>query len=203
MEWWSSLDGLNQFFYGAAAVMSGFFIWQLVMALLGLAGHDDVTSQVDTFDHTAVDHTAMSDAHESVLTFKLISVRSILAFLTLFFWAAALYYEKDGSLSVTMLIATAWGVAAMAVVAWIFHLLMKMTESGNIRIGTAVGAPGTVYMNIPANGVGEIRVMVSGVMSSVRARTRDGQPVMAGRKVMVTKVLEANIVEVIPEQTAS
>jgi hypothetical protein len=202
MEWWSSLDGLNQFFYGAAAVMSGFFIWQLVMALLGLAGHDDVTSQVDTFDHTAVDHTAASDAHDSVLAFKLISVRSILAFLTLFFWASALYY-KDHSLSVTMLIATAWGVAAMAVIAWIFNLLMKMTESGNPRISTAVGAPGTVYMNIPANGVGEIRVMVSGVMSNVRARTRDGQPVMAGRKVMVTKVLDANMVEVIPEQTAS
>lgn len=198
MEWWSSLDGLNQFFYGAALVMSGFFVWQLVMALIGMGGHEDVTSQVDQFDHTGVDHTAAADAHDSVLAFKLISVRSGLAFLTLFFWAAGLYYGKY-SLSVVMLIALAWGLLAMAVVAWLFHMLMKMTESGNPRIGTSVGAPGSVYMDIPANGEGEIRVLVSGVMTHVRARTRDGQALKGGTKVKVTKVLDANIVEVIPD----
>lgn len=201
MEWWADLSGLNQFFYGAAFVLSAFFIWQMVMAIIGLGGHEDVTSQVDTMDHSGVDDTAGADAAESVLAFKLLSVRSVIAFLTLFFWASALYLKQyEHSLGWLMLISCAWGGAAMALTAWVFHFMMKMTESGNLRMGTAVGAAGSVYMDIPANGLGEIVVMVSGVMTHVRARTWDGAAMKAGAKVKVTKVLDAGTLEVIADE---
>jgi len=200
MEWWAGLTGLNQFFYGAAFVFSAFFIWQLVMAIIGLGGQEDVTSHVDSMDHSGVDHTATADAADTVVAFKLIGVRSVLAFLTLFFWAASLYF-KAYSLSVVMLISCAWGGVAMLLVAWIFHIVMKMTETGNLRMGTAVGVAGTVYMNIPEQGIGEIRVMASGVMTHVRARTRDGAALKAGSKVRVTKMLDAGTLEVIPDET--
>jgi len=200
MEWWAGLAGLNQCFYGAALVFSAFFIWQLVMAILGLGGHEDVTSHVGSLDHSGVDHTAAADAEATVVAFKLVGVRSVLAFLTLFFWAAALYF-KAYSLSITMLISCVWGAVAMVAVAWMFHLLMKMTETGNLRMGTAVGGVGTVHMNIPEQGVGEIRVLVSGVMTHVRARTRDGAALKTGAKVRVTKVLDTGTVEVTPDET--
>jgi len=204
MEWWAGLTTLNQFFYGGAFVLSAFFVWQLVMAFVGLGGHEDVTTQVDSMDHSGVDHTADTDAADSVLAFKLVSVRSVIAFLTLFFWSAALYFKVYAqSLGWLMLISAAWGTGAMLLVAWVFHLMMKMTESGNQRVGTAVGASGSVYMDIPAGGSGEIIVMVSGIMTHVRARMRDGSAAKAGTKVRVTKVLDAGTLEVIPDEAAT
>lgn len=198
-EWWNQLSGLNQAFYGAAFVFTAFFLWQLVMVIIGMGGAEDVTSHVDAMDHSAIDHTALSDAQESLMAFKLVSIRSVLAFLTLFFWSAALYLTNLG-ISVTLLVSVLWGLGGMLGVAGIFHLMMKLTETGNPRMGTAVGASANVYMNIPANGMGEIRVMVSGIMTNVKARSRTGQPLTAGTKVKVTKVLDANTVEVIAEE---
>lgn len=200
-EWWANLTGLNQGLYIAAAFFSLFFLWQLITTFIGIGGGlEDVTSHVDAaVDHSALDATADAAAHESVLAFKLLSLRSVLAFLTLFSWASALYIDAVGmEVPWAMLYGCLWGSGAMVLVALAFHMFMKMTISGNLRMTTCLNTNGTVYLDIPSGGTGEVRVLVSGVMTHIRARARGGAAMKAGTSVTVNRILDATTVEVVP-----
>jgi hypothetical protein len=191
--WWSGLYVLNQAFYMAATFFSVFFLAQLAMALIGLGGAD---TDLDTHVEPMAVHDTPTDAGDSVLTFKLLSVRSIVAFFTLFSWAGALYMNQGLTVTRSLSYALVWGLAAMFVVSYIFHLLRRMTETGNQRITTCVGNFGMVYLDIPAGGQGEIRMPCSGVMTHFKARVAGGAAVKAGTAVRVTRVIGPNFVEV-------
>ncbi len=212
MEWWDSLSPLNQGFYAAAVFFGVFFLWQLVAALLGLGGGDaevgadhDVGGGHDGVGETAHDpgaepgvatHDGAQDASATVGAFKLFSVRSIVAFFTLFTWAGALYLQEGSSVSMALLYALLWGLAAALAVSAIFSMLQRLTETGNLRLIKAVGQEGTVYLNIPAGGTGEVRLMVGNVLSVQKARSADGRAIDAGSPVKVTRVIAAGLLEV-------
>jgi hypothetical protein len=190
--WWAELAVLARWFYIVAAFFSVFFIWQLIMAIIGLGGGEaDLDTHVDAGDHVSPD-----DMHETVTAFKLLSFRSILAFFTLFAWAGALYLERQVPTGRAMTYAAMWGIAAMAIVSLVLFLMRRMSETGNIRIETTVGVNGTVYLDIPANGEGEVRVLCSGVITHFKARNAGGAPLKGGTPVRVTKVLGPNTIEV-------
>jgi len=204
-DWWQGLSGLNQAFYAAAAFFSAFFVWQFIAALMGLGGEGDVDVDADvdvdvdaagdaTYDD--FDHGAAADAAESVASFKLVSIRSIIAFFTLFSWAGALYMDRDFGPTASLLYAIVWGVIAMVVVALIFHMMRKLTETGTPRLATCIGKSGTVYLDIPDGGRGEIRIPVSGVMAHVKARTADGKALKMGTPVRARRVLDSATVEI-------
>lgn len=196
-NWWSGLDPVNQWFYAAAFFFSAFFLWQLIAAVMGLSGDHDVTSSVDTMaDHDVGDVTAAHDASATIEIFRLLSFRSVLAFFTMFTWAGSLYMNKGRAVSLALVYATLWGLGGMVVVAGLMYLMRKATESGNSNLGTCVGGGGTVYLNIAADGEGEVRVNVSGVVHTVRARAADGAALKAGTLIHVKRVLGPNMVEV-------
>lgn len=109
--WWAGLNALTQGFFIAAAFFSVFFLWQLIMAIAGLGGGD-----MDMDSGPNWEHQSPVDAHNSLLAFKLLSVRSILAFATLFTWAGALYLMQGAGVGRALFLALLWGVAAMALV---------------------------------------------------------------------------------------
>jgi hypothetical protein len=208
MDWWNDLSTLNQVFYGAAAFFSLIFAWQFIASLIGLAGGEmdvgehDVDGDVDFHaEHPGVDavegHSAV-DAAESVHAFRILSVRAILAFFTLFSWAAALYLDADKPLTSTLILALAWGLAAWVFVAVLIHWLRKLAETGTQQLVTCVGKRGSVYLDIPAEGQGEVRVNVSGVISMVKARAAGGKEIKAGTPVRVVRMLDGSSVEVQP-----
>jgi membrane protein implicated in regulation of membrane protease activity len=199
MEWWNSLNPIIRGFYISAAFFSVFLVWQLIAALIGLAG-DHTDGDIDSadghdFDHDA-DHDLAHDAHDTTMAFRLLSIRSILAFCTLFSWAGAMYMQTGSSLSMALLYAVLWGGAAMGVVAGFFHVMRRMTESGNLQIASCVGTQGTVYLDIPKDAIGEARVTVDGVVQVLRARSVGGDPLAAGTVITVTRVMGPNTIEV-------
>jgi hypothetical protein len=200
LDWWQGLSAVNQCFYIAAGFCSVFILWQLVAALVGLgAAADDVTSHVDVgADHGVGDHVADTDAHETIVTLKLLSFRSILAFFTLFCWAASLYLNYGLLLSHALLLALLWGLGAMLIVSLLLHWMVKLAETGNPQLSTCVGAEGTVYLDIPAGGLGEVRVTVSGVSAHVRARVAGPGAIKAGATIRVLRTIGPNTVEVEP-----
>ncbi|MCD4823166.1 MAG: NfeD family protein [Phycisphaerae bacterium] len=201
-EWWHNLNGINQGFYVAAAFFSVFFVWQLIAALIGLGGgEDEIDADAHDYDtHGDIDHDfdhdIDHDALDSVAAFKLLSVRSILAFCTLFSWAGAMYLQGGKELQWAVALATAWGAVAMIAVAMIFHLMRRMTESGNMSLASCVGTEGTAYIDIPSAGMGEARVTVSGVMQVFKARGATDAVIPAGTPITVTRVLSPNTIEV-------
>jgi hypothetical protein len=204
MEWWESLTGINRAFFSAAAFFSVFFLWQLLAALLGLGdedgggahdGADGMASDVDGHGD-AFEDGAHVDSSETVMAFKLLSIRAIITFCTMFTWGTALYLYRGDSVARAMGVASIWGILGMVCVALVLSLLPKLAQTGTARIASALGAHGSVYLDIPADGVGEVRVSVSDVISFVKARSFEGKALKAGTAVVVTRVLDATTVEV-------
>jgi hypothetical protein len=188
LDWWNHLSSLNMTLYGVAACISVPFVWQLIASLIGLA-HDVDTDGVDT---------AGADAVETVLAFKLLSVRALLTFFTLFFWAAALYLERGLAIPRVLGIAALWGLAGMSAVAILLHVLPRLAHAGTRDLDSAVGAEASVYLDIPANGTGEVRVVVSGSVSYVKARSSSGAAIPSGTPVTVSSRIGQNLLVVTP-----
>ena len=193
-QWWQGLAPINQWFYIAAAFLGVFFVWQLVSALIGLSGGD--STDFDTHVEAGVDHDTPPDAQDTLAAFKLVSVRSLLAFFTLFTWAGALYMNSAVPPSRAVLYGVLWGLAGMVAVSFIIHLMRRMAETGNIKLASCVGTGGTVYLDIPAGGVGEVRALCDGVMTHLKARARAGSAVKAGTAVRVVRMLGPDVIEV-------
>jgi len=197
--WWEGISTLNKVFVCSAVVFSLLFIWQLIMTLWGVDSHGGdhigdagLSAGMDAPGHIGT-HDFSGDA------FTLISTRSILAFGTLFSWAGAIYLAGGTSILLTLVYSFAWGAIAMFGVSLILHFLLRMQEQGNVSVSWALGEKGSVYINIPENGTGKIRVMTRGVMSVINARSSDGTPIMAGARVKVINVVNQNTVEVIEQ----
>ncbi len=209
IEWWNSLGGAAQSFFVAAFFFSGLFLWQFIAAMMGLsADHDvDVGGDVDIdahmdadvgMDHPEFEHGADVDGVATIAAFKLLSIRSILAFLMLFSWAAALYLKDLTPMPTSLAIATGWGSAAMLLTALLLLGMRRLAQTGTPKIGTCLGTTGTVFLDIPANGAGEARVTVSGVVTHVKARGSGGAEFKAGAPVRVKSIIGPATVEVEP-----
>ena len=167
--WWTDLSVLNQAFYVLAAFFSAFFVWQLLAALFGLGGSDaGIDGDADLGDAGPELNDGPGDG--TVAAFKLLSIRSLIAFGMLFGWAGALYLERGLDVRTAVFYAFVWGSAGMGVVAYFFHNVRKLTETGNANLDTCVGTSGEVYLDIPQCGNGQVRVMESGAVAYVSAR---------------------------------
>ncbi len=130
------------------------------------------------------------------MAFRLLSIRAIVTFCTLFTWGSALYLSRGESVVRSLGISTIWGLAGMGSVALLLSLLPKLAHTGTKRIATSLGAHGTVYLDIPEAGLGEVRIAVSDVISFVKARTHSGAAIKSGTPVVVTRILGPATVEV-------
>lgn len=191
--WWGSLGSLNHWFYGAAFFFSFFFVWQFVMSLVGLAGGEvSVDTQVDP----SWEHTSPNDASDTMAAFKLLSIHSILAFLTLFSWGGALYMSHGVPVSRSLIYAFGWGIAALLVVSWLLYGLRRLTSSGNLNLASCVGTEGSIHLDIPAGGTGEIRILCGNATTHFKARAAGDVAIKAGTPVKVVRVVGLNTVEV-------
>lgn len=190
--WWNGLTQLNRTLYGIAVLVSVPFLWQLVAALIGLGGDSDLDGIGDDADLDS------GDAAETVLVFKLLSMRALLTFFTLFFWAAALYLEQGLSVPRTLGTAAVWGVFGMVLVGLLLHLLPKLAYNGTRDLESALGSEATVYIDIPADDIGEVRALVGGTVSYIKARTADGRALKAGTSVTVCRRIGQTILIVEP-----
>ncbi len=192
-EWWNGLAGITQFFYGMAAFFSVFFLWQMIGAFVGLDGDSmelggDVTDVPDDMD--------FDDVMESSEAFKVLSLRSVITFFTLFSWGGALYMS-EGMLPVkAMGISSIWGLVGMLAIAGIFYFMGKMSETGTKDVTSAMGKTATVYLDIPADGFGEIKTTVSGAVEHIKAKSINGEALPSGTQVRVVKVVGQTLVKV-------
>jgi hypothetical protein len=209
--WWEGLTALNKGFALAALFFSVLFAWQIICMLIGFDVHGTSDVSHDGFDSpdghadagAAVSHQGYEshDAEHQLggeVTFSLVTVRSVLAFATLFTWAGTLYLMKGTSPIVTLALSALWGLAAMLGVSYIVYKLVQLQEIGNVSLWTAIGEEGVVYMDVPAQGAGKVRVKVGGVVSFIDARSGTGSSIAAGTKVQVSRVIDSRSVEVVP-----
>lgn len=192
--WWQELSGLNRFFFGGAILLSLPFLWQLAAAFIGLDADSATDSDLDAGAETG--DSVASDADATVMAFKLLSVRALLAFFVLFFWSAALYLQRGVPLVSTLGVSLLWGVAGLVCVGLLLYLLPKLAHSGTRNLESAVGGEATVYLDIPAGGMGEVRAAVDGTLCHLKARATDGAAIKAGTRVRIARRVGQTLVEV-------
>jgi membrane protein implicated in regulation of membrane protease activity len=205
-EWWSGISGLNRAFAVAAVFFGVLFLWQLLAAMIGLAGGGadlDSDADMDVDADATGDADVAADGMEgdqggagSMTAFKLLSLRSIIAFGTLFTWGGTLYLSEGKPLHLALLYSIIWGVVAMLLVSLLISKFSQMQETGTSSLKTAVGQDGSVYADIPEKGSGKIRVLVSGRVSYVKAVSGQGTALPAGTKVRVTGLADPTTLQV-------
>ena len=189
------MTSLNKGFAVAALFFSVLFLWQIIGMFLGIDGHGHGdTGDADLAHHGGGDDAAHHGGGE--IAFALVTIRSTVAFATLFTWAGTLYLMQGTTFGLALVYSFLWGLAAMVLVSYAVYKLVQLQEIGTADLWSALGEEGTVYINIPESGTGQVRVKVSGIMSYVKACSKEGKPVPAGTVIKVTGIIDGNTVEV-------
>jgi hypothetical protein len=195
--------------YLICAIIGGTLIaCQFALTLLGLGGHHDTGGDHDLgsqdagghdaaghdADHSQHDHASAAHWFLSVLTFRTVTAG------VAFFGLSGLFLTKsEVEQEIALAVAVAAGLAAIVAVGWAMRTMSQLNIDGTIPIRRAVGAPGIVYLSIPANkaGTGKVQVAVNGRLVEYRAITPQTD-LPTGAKIVVVGVVNAETVEVIP-----
>ncbi len=186
-DWWSSLNGTQQMFWGISIIFSVLFLIQFVLSLIGLDFEGETDFDVST--DTDTDHGYSLDP-----SFTLFSVRSIIAFFTFFGWTGVLALNAGLGTTMAVISASVSGFMAMAIVGYMMYLFSKLGESGNVDLNEALFQTGEVYLTIPAGkrAVGKIHINIQGTMKEMDAIT-EGKTLATGATIRVVEVVGENL----------
>ncbi|MFH0944024.1 MAG: hypothetical protein V2A76_02400 [Planctomycetota bacterium] len=159
------------YFY-CSIIGGGILALQVIMVLIGFSDTDaDLDGDLD-MDGGAEAHADAADAFFKVLTFK-----TLVAFVT-FFGLSGMASTRGGVSAVpTLMISVASGSAALYIVAWLMAGLSKLQSSGNVDLRNSIGSAAKVYLSIPGNHQGRGKVTVA-----VQGRTVEAKAVTAGKE---------------------
>ena len=214
------MDALNWFFMFCAVVGGTILICQFVMTLVGLGGehsldvgHDiggDFHVDAGHDAHVGGAHAADGEGHDaqghhgSSWLFAMISFRTLVAAAAFFGLTGLAAQSAQQSVGVQLLLAGTAGVAAMYGVHWIVRAMGRLGQDGTMKIRSALGQEGTVYVPIAAAKAqaGKVQLKVQNRLVEYEAVTSSLQRLATGTKVRVVAVV-GNTLEVEPLATTS
>ena len=185
--WWAGLTVAMKILWGVTLAASLVFIIQTVLTFIG--------ADVDAAGLDGADIDApVGDVSDADLGGggNLYTFRNLINFLLGFGWSVILLEDAIPALGLRLVVAVAVGAALVALVMWLFRLLGKMQQSGNIDVyKSAIGCEGTCYLTIPAgrSGEGKVQISIGGAVREYNAQTEDGEPIATGTPIKVVDVI--------------
>lgn len=179
--WWTSLSLISKILWIVTLTATLIFIVQSVLTFIGA----DVDGATD-FDVDPSDIGGDLDGGINLYTF-----RNFINFILGFGWTAILLMDNVKSKALLVIISVLVGIALVAIVMYLFRLLSKMQQSGNIDVNKeAVGCTGKVYLTIPGerSGEGKVQITISNAVREYIALT-DGDTIKTGTPIKVTEVI--------------
>ncbi len=140
--------GIMSVYWGFAIGGSAIFAITAIAALFGMGGAESGDVDVDMDGEIDIIHP-----DSGIFDFKLISFRSILAFIAMFGWGGVVFGEYGWK---GFGIAIACGLVTMVITAYLIMSILKLQQSGTRANASLVGQKGTVYLAIPAGGRGKV-----------------------------------------------
>jgi membrane protein implicated in regulation of membrane protease activity len=140
--------GMMSVYWGFAIGGSAIFAITAIAALFGMGGAESGDVDVDMDGEIDIVHP-----DSGIFDFKLISFRSILAFIAMFGWGGVVFGEHGWK---GFCIAIACGLVTMVITAYLIMSILKLQQSGTRANASLVGQKGTVYLAIPAGGRGKV-----------------------------------------------
>ena len=115
-----------------------------------------------------------------------LSLSTVAGFLSAGGWTGVLAYKMtelgDGLVSLAAGVA---GLIGFAGSFWVLKNLKYIEETGNIQLENAIGEVAEVYLTIPEDGVGQIRVLIQGRLKVFNAICADKTSIQTGEKVFI------------------
>jgi len=132
--------------------------------------------------------------------FVLFSLRGIMGMAAVGGWSGLVLYETGVPLGLTVVLALFFGFLALAAIAWLMKISMKLQSSGNLDLGYAIGKVGTVYIPIPGEmkGAGKVNITIQERLVEVNAVTTAGRKLATGETVRVVATDETGTLVVEP-----
>ena len=187
-SWWNTLELFEQILYCVAIPSTLILLIQTIMLILGF-GHGgagvnpsdtsgfDAGGDID-FDAGGADADFGGDAGADgadapdvdygdgsnpadVGALNFFTVQGIITFLCVFGWAGIVTYSLTKIAVIAVLVGFVFGLAAMYGVAKLMQLSRKLAQNGTLNVRNLLGANGSVYLVIPANGKGRGKVNVT------------------------------------------
>lgn len=213
-NWWNSLELVQQILYCIAIPSSLVLIIQTIIMLLGIGHGGEGFNPSDTsglggdvdFDGGAdfdididgdvsggdIDGTHTDVNNPSDLAdFRLLSVQSVIAFLTIFSWSGITALSNGMVPWGALLLAAALGFGAMFLVAKIIQWSSKLAQNGTFNIKNLLGESGTVYIPIPSkgSGTGKINISCGERFMEFDAVTEEQETLKTGTAVRVVDII--------------
>ena len=210
--WWNGLRLVEQVLYCIAVPASLILIIQTIIMLIGLGGGGEGFNPSDTsgldlpdsFD-TDIDFDASGDIdadlsnHDisnpsDIADFRLLSVQSVIAFLTIFGWSGITALSNGMVEWAALLLAAALGFGAMFLVAKIIQWSSKLAQNGTFNVKNLLGESGTVYIPIPekGKGVGKINISCGERFMEFDAVTEEQETLKTGAPVRVVDIISGS-----------
>lgn len=199
-NWWNTLSGLEKFFWVLAIPSTAVFIFQMIMLIIGI----DYDSDLSGFDGGEIDIPDM-DLYEDIssmdidsldsnphygfnpnVSLKLFTIRNVIVFITVFSWAGITGIRNNFSIIGAIFFAVVLASIVVLLLSFVFYMLLKLTQSGNVDIRNAIGSEGEVYLNIPKGGkeAGKVQVTFQGALRDYDAITY-GKALKTGTKIKI------------------
>ena len=195
--WWNSLSSFQQIMFVVAATSTLVLLIFLILMLIGYNGPDAYAGDVDLPDFELDIDNINDEPFSYISGLRLLSIRSILAFLSIGGWVA---YVLDKSLATWLagILGILSGAVAAFLVALAFKALYKLEDEGNIDYNNALGKTANVYLRIPPkrNGKGKVNVVVQGKYVEIDAVTDDEEHINTGSEVKIISLLDDTTVVV-------
>jgi hypothetical protein len=183
---------MGDFFSGMSTLESVLWITALIGSLgfvilfaLSLIGADS-DADFDTDTDINTDHG---------IGFQFLTLKNVMAFLTIFGWTGIVCLDKGFSITTTLSIAILAGLCMMFIMALLFLWISKLAESGTLKIENAIGNVGEVYLSIGANRsrIGKISIDVQGSKRELSALTDNDKDLKQGEVIKVTAVINGEL----------
>lgn len=184
-----------EIFYWACAIGGGtLFILRTIMIFVGGGlDHDlgDISTDVEVHTDLGADTTS-DHPGDADLSFKLASLQGLTAFFTIFGLVGLALLRLDWHVLLTFLGATAAGLLAVWILGILFTQMKRLQSEGTLNIKNAVGQTGAVYLTIPAEGSGQVRVTVQGSLRIFNAVSQNKKKIPTGAGIRVVGITADN-----------
>ena len=210
--WWNDLRLVEQILYCIAIPASLILVIQTVIMLLGLghggegfnpsdtSGFDapdiDVDTSVDLPSDGSIDTDTDLSGHDinnpaDLADFRLLSVQSVIAFLTIFGWSGITAISNGMADWAGLLLAAVLGFGAMFIVAKVIQWSSKLAQNGTFNVKNLLGESGTVYIPIPekGKGMGKINISCGERFMEYDAITEEQEMLKTGEQVTVVDII--------------
>lgn len=186
-EWFKELSMFQKILWYIAVPSTVLCALQIILMMLGIGESEDPDVDVDI------------DGNDDMfvpMNFKILTIKNIIFFLTIFSWGTLMGIDKELGIPVSLLIGIISGIVVVGGLTAVMNLAKnKLVEDGTMDIKNAVGLIGNVYLKIPKNseGIGKIQIIVQGSLRELDAITR-GDEIVTGEEIIVSDIIDDKVV---------